>query len=81
MKQLIVWALASLVAVSASADAPPKDKKDNFNPIAFANANDNALLNSNVNSAVSPVPEADTIAMLIAGVAVVGVVVARRRKK
>lgn len=84
MKRVMVWALAAMVAGSAFADPPAdkdKDKKDNFNPIAFENANENALFNANVNAALSPVPEADTIAMLIAGVAVVGVAVARRRKK
>ncbi|WP_201748222.1 PEP-CTERM sorting domain-containing protein [Aquabacterium fontiphilum] len=47
-------------------------------------ANDNALLNANPNAAfksVTAVPEADTIAMLVAGVAVVGAVALRRRNK
>ena len=86
MKRAVVWALASLVAVSAFAgnDKDDKEKKDNFNPNAFEHANDNGIMNSNPNSALhqtSMVPEADTIAMLVAGVAVVGVVVASRRKK
>lgn len=48
------------------------------------NANGNALANANVNAAfnsVTPVPEADTVAMLVAGVAVVGAVALRRRNK
>lgn len=48
------------------------------------NANPNALGNANVNAAfnnVSPVPEANSIAMLLAGAGVVGLVLARRRKK
>lgn len=48
------------------------------------NVNSNALDNANVNAAfnsVTPVPEADTVAMLAAGVAVVGAVALRRRNK
>ena len=43
---------------------------------ALGNANDNAVFNT-----VTAVPEADTIAMLVAGVAVVGAVALRRRNK
>ena len=84
MKQVIVMALASLIATSAFAGGDKdsfNDKKDNFNPTAFDHANENGLMNSNSHSALSPVPEADTVAMLVAGVGVVGLVVARRRKK
>lgn len=83
MKQVIVLALASMLAASAFAggNGSFNDKKDNFNPTAFDHANEHGLMNSNPNSALSPVPEADTVAMLVAGVGVVGLVVARRRKK
>jgi hypothetical protein len=46
------------------------------NPNALVNASPNAAFNN-----VSPVPEADTVAMLVAGAAVVGAVALRRRNK
>jgi uncharacterized protein YdeI (BOF family) len=48
---------------------------------ANSHANPTALLNANANSVLSPVPEADAMAMLAAGAAIVGVVVLRRRNK
>jgi len=91
MKKMFCVAVMCLSA-SAFANGPAagsfNDKKnggkDNFNPVASANANINGRLNSNASSAlapVTPVPEADSIAMLLAGAVVVGLVLARRRKK
>lgn len=89
MKKVICLAVMCLSA-SAFANGPAKGSfnekkdKDNFNPVAAANANINGLMNSSGSSAlgpVTPVPEADSIAMLLAGAGVVGLVLARRRKK
>ena len=48
---------------------------------ASSNANPTGITNANVNSVLSPVPEADAVAMLAAGVAIVGAVALRRRNK
>ena len=48
---------------------------------ASSHANPMGIANSNANSVLSTVPEADTVAMLVAGVAVVGGLALRRRNK
>lgn len=48
---------------------------------AGSHANPTGITNANVNSVLSPVPEADAVAMLAAGVAAVGVLALRRRNK
>ena len=49
--------------------------------VASSNASPTALVNANINSVLSPVPEADAVAMLAAGAAIVGAVALRRRNK
>ena len=90
MKFVIAAAALSLASMSVMA-APGKGQGQGQGQgpvqgslMSSINANPNALGNANVNAAfnnVSPVPEADSIAMLLAGAGVVGLVLARRRKK
>ena len=88
MKFVIAAAALSLASMSVMA-APGKGQGQGQGPVqgslmSSINANPNALGNANVNAAfnnVSPVPEANAIAMLLAGAGVVGLVLARRRKK
>jgi len=88
MKFVIAAAALSLASMSVMA-APGQGQGQGQGPVqgslmSSINANPNALGNANVNAAfnnVSPVPEADSIAMLLAGAGVVGLVLARRRKK
>ena len=49
--------------------------------VAGSHANPTGITNANVNSVLSPVPEADAVAMLAAGVAIVGGLALRRRNK
>lgn len=48
---------------------------------AGSHANPTGIANANPNSVLSPVPEADAMAMLAAGVAIVGALALRRRNK
>ena len=90
MKFVIAAAALSLASMSVmAAPGQGQGQGQGQGPVqgslmSSINANPNALGNANVNAAfnnVSPVPEADSIAMLLAGAGVVGLVLARRRKK
>ena len=77
--------VAAALAVFSSAvfAEPGKDKGQGPAQGSFAagsHANPIAIANANPHSVLSPVPEADSMAMLIAGVAVVGGLALRRRK-
>ena len=90
MKQLMVLALASVVAVSASAGGPAKgsfnDKKDGHghdhgHDYGHGGFGGHGFDHGHGFDNCAPVPEADSIAMVASGLGLVGVVVARRRKK
>lgn len=82
MKFAIVAVVLALSSASALAE-PGKDKGQGPSQGSFAagsHANPIAIGNANSHSVLSTVPEADSVAMLLAGVAVVGALALRRRK-
>lgn len=86
MKFAIVAAVLALSSASALAEpGKDKDKDKGQGPsqgsfAAGSHANPIAIGNANSHSVLSTVPEADSVAMLLAGVAVVGALALRRRK-
>lgn len=87
MKFVIVAAVLALSSASVLADpGKGKDKDQGQGPahgsfVANSHANSMGIDHANSHSVLSPVPEADTIAMAVAGLAIVGGVALRRRKQ
>lgn len=87
MKFVIVAAVFALSSASVLADpGKGKDKDQGQGPahgsfVANSHANSMGIDHANSHSVLSPVPEADTIAMAVAGLAIVGGVALRRRKQ
>jgi len=84
MKFAIVAAVLALSSASALAE-PGKDKDKGQGPsqgsfAAGSHANPMGIEHANSHSVLSTVPEADSMVMLLAGVAVVGALALRRRK-
>jgi LPXTG-motif cell wall-anchored protein len=74
MKFALVAAALALSSTAVLAEQDPN--------VVAANGGVTVTVPTNTNPIVSPVPEADSVAMLVAGVAVVGgIAVLRRRKK
>jgi len=89
MKFVVVAAVLALSSASVLADPGKdkgKDKDQGQGPahgsfVANSHANSMGIDHANSHSVLSPVPEADTIAMAVAGLAIVGGVALRRRKQ
>lgn len=87
MKFVVVAAVLALSSASVLADpGKGKDKDQGQGPahgsfVANSHANSMGIDHANSHSVLSPVPEADTIAMAVAGLAIVGGVALRRRKQ
>ena len=87
MKAVVFAAVLAIGCASAWAGKPegtPGKGPGTGGTTSSQHVNDNALLNANDHAsfkAVSPVPEAESVVLAIAGVAVVGVAAWRRRNR
>ena len=90
MKFTLVAAALTLACSTAMAGGQGQGKGPQVDPnvaaaqgsfAAGSHANPTGIAHANPNSVLSPVPEADAVAMLVAGAAVVGGIALRRRNK